>query len=99
MFTNRFRTTTRAVTVALALGVLASSTLLASGGSAASQDPMYRKVAPPNVMFPVIGDQVGQGPEELLLAVTAAPTSGPPVRRGVFATHPGTAQVLTNPKA
>ena len=55
MISTRFRTTTRTVTVGLALGVLATSTLIASGGNAAIQDPMYRQVAPPNVMYPVTG--------------------------------------------
>ena len=98
MTTTRFRTMTRTVTLALALGVLASSTLLASGGNAAGQDPMYRQVTPPNVMFPVIGARSVKD-----LKNFSARHRGTDIRtpcsRGVFATHPGFAQVLTNPKS
>ena len=98
MFTNRLRTTTRAVTVALALGVLASSTLLASGSSAATQNPMYRKVSPPNVMFPIIGASSVKD-----LKNYSSRQRGTEIRtpcsRGVYAVHPGTAQVQTNPNA
>jgi len=98
MFKNRLRTTTRAVTVALALGVLASSTLLASGSSAATQNPMYRKVSPPNVMFPIIGASSVKD-----LKNYSSRQRGTEIRtpcsRGVYAVHPGTAQVQTNPNA
>jgi endonuclease/exonuclease/phosphatase family metal-dependent hydrolase len=98
MFTNRFRTTTRAVTVALALGVLASSTLMASGGNAASQDPMYRKVAPPNVMFPIIGARSVKDLKNFSSRQRGTEIRTP-CSRGVYAVHPGIAQVQTNPKA
>jgi endonuclease/exonuclease/phosphatase family metal-dependent hydrolase len=98
MFTNRFRTTTRAVSVALALGVLASSTLMASGGSAAGQDPMYRKVSPPNVSFPIKGDRTVKDLKNFSSSHRGTDIRTP-CNRGVYATHPGTAQVLVNPKS
>ena len=95
MFTNRFKTTVRAVTVALALGVLASSTLIASGGSAAIQDPMYRQVAPPNVFYPVTGTSEVKDRKNFSSRHRGTDIKAP---CGVtaFATHPGTAQVVTN---
>ena len=97
MFTTRFRTATRTVTVGLALGVLASSTLMASGGNAAGQDPKYRKVAPPNVMFPVPG---GKSVKDL--KSFSSRNRGTDIQtacsRPVLAAHPGVAEVLTNPR-
>lgn len=97
MFTTRFRTATRTVTVALSLGVLASSTLLASGGNAAGQDPKYRKVAPPNVMFPVPG---GKSVKDLknFSSKNRGTDITTACSRPVYAVHPGVAQVLTNPR-
>jgi len=98
MSTTRFRTMTRTVTVGLALGVLASSTLLASGGNAAGQDPKYRKVAPPNVMFPVLGDKSIKDLKNFSARHRGTDITTP-CSRGVYATHPGVAQVLTNPRS
>ena len=98
MFTIRFKSTIRAVTAALALGVLASSTLMASGGSAAGQDPKYRKVAPPNVMFPIKGDKSVQDLKSFSNRHRATDIRTP-CHRGVYATHPGIAQVQTNSRA
>ncbi len=98
MFTNRFKTTTRAVTVALGLGVLASSTLMASGGNAAGQDPKYRKVAPPNVNFPVKGDRSVKDLKNFSSSHRGTDIRMP-CNRGVYAAHPGTAVVLKNPKS
>ena len=97
MFTNRFKTTARALTVALALGVLASSTLIASGGSAAVQDPMYRQVAPPNVFYPVKGTSAVKDRKTFSSRHRGTDIKAP---CGVtaFATHPGTARVVTNAK-
>jgi endonuclease/exonuclease/phosphatase family metal-dependent hydrolase len=96
MFTTRFRTATRTVTVVSALGVLASSTLLASGVNAAGQDPMYRKVAPPNVMFPVTGAKSVKDMKNFSSRHRGTDIRTP-CSRPVYATHPGYAQVLTNP--
>jgi hypothetical protein len=98
MFTIRFKTTIRAVTAALALGVLASSTLMATGGNAAGQDPKYRKVAPPNVMFPIKGDKTVKDLKNFSSSHRGTDIRTP-CNRGVYATHPGTAVVLTNPKS
>src|SRR4051794_15153235 len=86
---------TRTVTVALALGVLASSTLLASGGHAAGQDPMYRQVAPPNVFYPVKGTREVNDRKNFSSRHRGTDIKTP---CGVtaFATHPGTARVVTN---
>jgi murein DD-endopeptidase MepM/ murein hydrolase activator NlpD len=89
---------TRTVTVALALGVLASSTLLASGGNAAGQDPMYRKVEPPNVKFPILGARSVKDLKNFSSSHRGTDIRTP-CKRGVYATHPGTAQVLKNPRA
>jgi len=98
MTTNRFRTMTRTVTVGLALGVLASSTLLASGGNAAGQDPMYRKVEPPNVKFPIIGDRSIKDLKNFSSRQRGTEIRTP-CSRGVYASHPGIAQVSKNPKS
>jgi endonuclease/exonuclease/phosphatase family metal-dependent hydrolase len=95
MFTNRIKTTVRAVTVPLALGVLASSTLVASAGSAAVQDPMYRQVAPPNVFYPVTGSTEVKDRKNFSSRHRGTDIKTP---CGVtaFASHPGTARVVTN---
>jgi endonuclease/exonuclease/phosphatase family metal-dependent hydrolase len=95
MFTNGFKPTTRAATVALTVGVLASSTLIASGSSAAVQDPMYRQVAPPNVFYPVKGTSEVKDRKNFSSRHRGTDIKAP---CGVtaFATHPGTAQVVTN---
>ena len=98
MLTNRFKTTTRAVTVALALGVLASTTLMASGGNAAGQDPKYRKVAPPNVNYPIRGDKTVKDLKNFSNSHRGTDIRTP-CNRGVYAVHPGTAQVLSNSRA
>jgi endonuclease/exonuclease/phosphatase family metal-dependent hydrolase len=97
MFTTRFRTATRTVTVALALGVLASSTLLATPANAAVRDPMYRQVAPPNVMFPVTGASSVKDMKNFSSRHRGTDIRTP-CSRPVHAVHPGYAQVLTNPK-
>jgi endonuclease/exonuclease/phosphatase family metal-dependent hydrolase len=93
--TTRFRTMTRTVAVALALGVLASSTLLASGGNAAGQDPMYRQVAPPNVFYPVKGTSEVRD-RKTFSSRHRGTDIKTPCGVTAFATHPGTARVVTN---
>ena len=95
MFTNRFKSTTRVVTVALTVGVLASSTLIASGSSAAVQDPMYRQATPPNVFYPVKGTSEVKDRKNFSSRHRGTDIKTP---CGVtaFATHPGTARVVTN---
>ena len=98
MTTNRFRTMTRTVTVALALGVLASSTLLASGGNAAVQDPMYRKVAPPNVMSTRSSATESVKDLKNFSSRQRGTDIRTPCAGGVYATHPGIGAGLDEPE-
>lgn len=95
MRTNRFKKTTRLVGAVVALGVLASPALVASGTSAAVQDPKYRKVSAPNVFYPVQGSRAVRDLKKFTRkhrgTVIAAPCSSP-----VYATHPGTAEVTSS---
>jgi murein DD-endopeptidase MepM/ murein hydrolase activator NlpD len=55
MSARNHQTIVRGLTGLLAIGVLASPTLVAQAGHAATQDPKNRKVAAPNVFYPVAG--------------------------------------------
>ncbi len=97
MTATRPKTLARAVVGLLSLGVLMTPLLVPTAGVARYQDPKYRKVTAPNVMYPVHGTR----------AVKDRNTYNRRTHRGtdivagcnapVYATHPGIAQVSTSP--
>ena len=57
MTVDRPKTLIRALVGVLSLGVMLAPVLVSSSGTAASQDPKYRKVSAPNVFYPVRGSK------------------------------------------
>ncbi len=95
MKTNRARTITRGLAATVALGVLASPALMASGGQAATSDPKYRKVSAPNVIFPVKASKAVKDLKNFSRSHRGTDIKAP-CHTPVYATHPGTAEVVTS---
>ncbi len=95
MNTPRPKIAVRALVGLLSLGVLLAPALITGTGSAATGDPKFRKVSAPNVFYPVTGtkavtDQRTYSARNLATNIKAN------CNATVWASHPGTAQVLTN---
>jgi endonuclease/exonuclease/phosphatase family metal-dependent hydrolase len=95
MTTPRLKTAARALATLLALAVLVSPALAAPGSTAATQDPKFRKVTPPNVFYPVTGSRAVKDRKNFSRSHRGTDIN---TRCGAtaFATHPGTARVVTN---
>lgn len=100
MTAQRPKTLVRALVGLLSIGVVFSPLLMAEAGIAKkkpkSQDVKFRKATAPNVFFPVTGtkavmDRRSYGPRNLATDILANCFAT------VWASHPGVAQVLTNP--
>lgn len=81
----------------LALGLLATPTLVAGAGNAATSDPMWRKVSAPNVFFPL---GASKAVKDLHTYKGRRPGTDieAPCNATVRASHPGTAIVRTSPR-
>ena len=95
MTSPRPKIAVRALVGLLSLGVVLAPALVAGNGSAATQDPKYRKVSAPNVFFPLTGtkgvqDQRTYSRRNLATNIKAR------CNATVWASHPGVAQVIKN---
>ncbi len=95
MTANRPKTLTRALVGLLSLGVVVTPALLPTAGGAATQDPKNRAVTAPNVFYPVKGAATVKD-----LRTSRGRHAGTDIKArcnaGVYATHPGTAQVVSS---
>jgi hypothetical protein len=94
---RRWTTVTRALVGALALGVTFAPTLLTGAGHAATTDPKYRKVSPPNVFYPVTGTRKVTDLKNFSTRHRGTDIKAP-CWSAVYATHPGTVQVVRSTK-
>ena len=96
MIADRPKTLIRVLVGVLSLGVMLAPVLVSASGNAASQDPKYRKVTAPNVFYPVPGTRAVTDRKTYTSRHRGTDIKAPCNVR-VFATHPGVAQVRTNP--
>jgi endonuclease/exonuclease/phosphatase family metal-dependent hydrolase len=97
MTAPRPKTFVRALVGLLALGVLATPTLVSVSAGARVQGPQFRKVSAPNVFYPVTGTKAVKD-----LKTSSKRHPGTDIKAAcktvVYATHPGTARVLPSAK-
>jgi endonuclease/exonuclease/phosphatase family metal-dependent hydrolase len=96
MTVERPKTMIRVLVGVLSLGVMLAPVLVSSSGTAASQDPKYRKVSAPNVFYPVRGTKAVKDRKTYSRRHRGTDIAAP-CNAGVYATHPGVAQVRTSP--
>jgi endonuclease/exonuclease/phosphatase family metal-dependent hydrolase len=94
MTTPRLKTAARALATVLALTVLVSPALTTTGSVAATQDPKFRKVTPPNVFYPVTGSRAVKDLKTYSRKHRGTDIQAPCGAK-VFATHPGVVDVST----
>ena len=87
------KTATRALVALLALGVVLTPTLVAGSGDAATTDPKFRQVSPPNVFYPVTGTRSVRDLKTYNTRHRATDIKAP-CGVNVYATHPGVAQII-----
>jgi endonuclease/exonuclease/phosphatase family metal-dependent hydrolase len=94
MTAQRAKTKVQALAGLVILGVATAPLLLPTTAEAGTQSPMYRKMTPPNVFYPVVGSKSVKD-----LATSTARRPGTDIKTacnaGVRAAHPGTVQVLS----
>jgi len=96
MTTHCQKRAVRALAGILTLGALLAPALTTEAGAAKTQDPKFRKVSPPNVFYPVTGTRAVQD-RRTYSARNLATDIRANCNATVWASHPGVAQVLTNP--
>ena len=97
MSAPRPKTSVRALAGLVTLGVLASPVLVSQTADAATRAPQFRTVSAPNVFYPVRGTKAVKD-----MRTSTKRHAGTDIKAAcnapVYASHPGTARVLTGVK-
>jgi endonuclease/exonuclease/phosphatase family metal-dependent hydrolase len=96
MTVERPKALLRVLVGVLSLAVVLTPVVVSSSGTAATQDPKYRKVSAPNVFYPVAGSKAVKDRRTYSQRHRGTDIAAP-CNAAVYATHPGVAQVRTSP--
>jgi hypothetical protein len=95
MNTRILRTALRSVAGLVTVALVSAPLVISGPGSAATSDPKFRKTSAPNVHFPVKGSKYVKDLKNFSSRHRGTDIVAP-CYTPVYATHPGTAQVVSN---